>query len=167
MPIDLSPAALSRAIGGMDAEQSEPSQKDPRGLFKKVGLPALIGGQGLDLATTLMALHKGGYEEANPILGNSPMKIGLMKGATNRHRLSDAQVPLPARTNHRNPLCRNDPHQPKEQVHVWEPCGDCAARSDRNGGNRKHVEQFRGAVVYRSGFRQRFPEHRLRRIPRE
>lgn len=82
MPLDLSPAALSRAIGGMDAEQSEPSQKDPRGLFKHVGLPALIGGQGLDLATTLYALKKGGYEEANPILGNSPMKIGLLKGAT-------------------------------------------------------------------------------------
>ena len=43
-------------------------EKDARGLYRKVGVPALLGGIGLDLASTYRVLRQGGHE-ANPVYG--------------------------------------------------------------------------------------------------
>lgn len=69
------------------AQQIEPEQsaahtpaKPDASLYHKVGLPALLGGQGADLATTLYGLSHGATE-SNPILGGSPARITATKAA--------------------------------------------------------------------------------------
>jgi hypothetical protein len=43
-------------------------EKDQRGLYRKVGLPAMLAGIGLDLASTHHVMSRGGHE-ANPVYG--------------------------------------------------------------------------------------------------
>ncbi len=83
MPV-FTPELIARHAATIQAQQQpdpSPSSQgsDGRGLFRKVGLPALIGGNVADLATTLQAISSGRGHEANNLMGSSPARIAATK----------------------------------------------------------------------------------------
>jgi hypothetical protein len=68
---------LKRVVDAELAERAEAmwqtaqgGEKDQRGLYRKVGLPIMLGGIGADLATTHHVMKQGG-REANPAYGDN------------------------------------------------------------------------------------------------
>lgn len=84
MPLDA--AAIRQAVMETLAQQppgqsAQVAQLD-KSLYHHVGLPVLIGGNALDLASTEYALSKPGLKEGNGLLANRGVRYGLKAGGT-------------------------------------------------------------------------------------
>lgn len=59
-------------------DETEPDREEPfKPNFRKIGLPALLGGVGLDVISTWDAGNRG-LVEGNPLLGTDPKKAALI-----------------------------------------------------------------------------------------
>lgn len=70
MPV-FTPELIARYAQQAAAQTPAPSpQDDDRRKLHEIGLPAMIGGNVADIATTLQAIHAGRAREANPLMGH-------------------------------------------------------------------------------------------------
>lgn len=70
--------AVERATA-TKSSQPVPKMKGEKGLFRKLGLPVMIGGQAADAISTIQALKRPGVYETNPLLGKRP-SMGKLLG---------------------------------------------------------------------------------------
>ncbi len=69
MPV-FTPELIARYAQSIPSDP-QPSQDDKDRLkLHRIGLPAMIGGNVADIATTLQAIHDGRAREANPLMGH-------------------------------------------------------------------------------------------------
>jgi hypothetical protein len=82
-PADLSRPSWMSSLGpATDAQRPTPQPPKTSGLFRKVGIPAMIGGQALDYGSTLAALQQPGAQEGNPVMrgaASNPITLALAK----------------------------------------------------------------------------------------
>ena len=82
MPV-LTPELIARHAATIQQDPApKPVSSADRDRFSKIGLPALIGGNVADLATTLQAISSGRAQEANPAMRGSTGKMIAMKAGT-------------------------------------------------------------------------------------